>query len=185
MLDRISKLLWIDLEMTGLDVNKEVIIEVACIVTDLNFKEYESFETVVKQPQSFLDGMDAWNTEHHGKSGLTAKVPNGMEPDTVEFHLLSIIDRHFPEAKTNPKLRPILAGNSITQDRLFIDKYFKKLSEKLHYRMLDVSSWKVMFNNKFDKVYKKQNAHRALDDIRESIGELRYYLDFIKSDPQE
>lgn len=167
------------MEMTGLDVNKEVIIEVACIVTDLNFKELECFETVVKQPQHYLDAMDAWNTEHHGKSGLTAKVPHGMEPDTAEYHLLSIIDRHFPEWKTDKKFKPILAGNSITQDRLFIDKYFTKLSERLHYRMLDVSSWKIIFNNKFDKMYRKQNAHRALDDIRESIGELRYYLDHI------
>lgn len=178
--EKITHLYWLDLEMTGLDVNKEVIIEAACIVTDLNFKELESFETVVKQPQSYLDAMDAWNTEHHGKSGLTAKVPMGMEPDAVEFRLISMIDRHFPESKTNPKLRPILAGNSIAQDRLFIDKHMPQLSARLHYRMLDVSSWKIMFNNKFDRVYKKQNAHRALDDIRESIGELRYYLDQIK-----
>lgn len=178
--EKITHLYWLDLEMTGLDVNKEVIIEAACIVTDLNFKELESFETVVKQPQSYLDGMDAWNTEHHGKSGLTAKVPTGMEPDAVEFRLISMIDRHFPESKTNPKLRPILAGNSIAQDRLFIDKHMPQLAARLHYRMLDVSSWKIMFNNKFDRVYKKQNAHRALDDIRESIGELRYYLDQIK-----
>lgn len=179
MLDKVSKLLWLDLEMTGLDVNKEVIIEAACIVTDLDFKEIDSFETVVKQPQHYLDNMDAWNTEHHGKSGLTARVSTGMEPDAVEFHILSMIDRHFPESKTDPKYRPILAGNSISQDRLFIDKYFTKLSPRLHYRMVDVSSWKVIFNNKFDKVYRKQNAHRALDDIRESIGELRYYLDHV------
>ncbi len=179
--EKMNKLLWIDLEMTGLDVNKEVIIEAACIVTDLNFKEIETFETVVKQPQSYLDAMDAWNKEHHGKSGLTAKVPTGMLPDAVEFHLISIIDRHFPESKTDRQKRPILAGNSISQDRLFIDKYFTKLSDRLHYRMVDVSSWKVLFNNKFDKYYKKQNAHRALDDIRESIGELRYYLDHVST----
>ena len=179
--EKISHLYWLDLEMSGLDVNKEVIIEAACIVTDLNFKELEAFETVVKQPQSYLDGMDAWNTEHHGKSGLTAKVPTGMEPDAVEFRLISMIDRHFPESTTNPKLRPILAGNSIAQDRLFIEKHMPRLAARLHYRMLDVSSWKIMFNNKFDRVYKKQNAHRALDDIRESIGELRYYLDQIKT----
>ena len=82
-----NKLFWIDMEMTGLDVEKEVIIEVAAIVTDLNFKELETFETVVKQPQKYLDSMDAWNTEHHKKSGLTAKVPNGMDPDQVEAKL--------------------------------------------------------------------------------------------------
>ena len=73
--EKVEKLLWLDMEMSGLDVNKEVVIEVACIVTDLNFKEYESFETVIKQPQSYIDNMDAWNKEHHGKSGLIAKIP--------------------------------------------------------------------------------------------------------------
>lgn len=179
--DKIEKLLWLDMEMTGLEVSKEVVIEVACIVTDLNFKELETFETVVKQPQAYLDRMDAWNTAHHGKSGLTAKVPSGMEPDTAEYHLVSIIDRHFPRWKEDKKFRPILAGNSIAQDRLFIDAYFKNVSDRLHYRVLDVSSWKVVFNNKFNIQYRKQNAHRALDDIRESIGELRYYMDHVSN----
>ncbi len=177
--DKLEKLFWIDMEMTGLDISKEVVIEVAVIITDLNFREYESFETVIKQPQIYLDRMDAWNTEHHAKSGLTAKVPTGMDPENAEFRLIDMIDRHFPESNSNPRLRPILAGNSITQDRLFIDKYFLKFSSRLHYRMLDVSSWKVIFNNKFNFEYKKMNSHRALDDIRESIGELRAYIDKI------
>lgn len=176
----VSKLFWIDLEMTGLDVNKEVIIETAAIITDIHFKELESFETVVKQPQSYLDNMDAWNKEHHGKSGLTAKVPTGMEPVMVETKLIDLVNKHFPDANKNPKARPILAGNSIMQDRLFLDKYFKNFSSRLHYRMVDVSSWKVIMNNRFNYVYKKQNAHRALDDIRESIGELRFYMDQVK-----
>ena len=181
--DKVEKLLWLDMEMTGLDVNKEVVIEVACIITDLNFREYEAFETVVKQPQHYLDNMDAWNTEHHAKSGLTAKVPNGMEPENLEYRLLDILDRHFPEGKTNARLKPILAGNSITQDRLFIDKYFPKFAARLHYRMLDVSSWKIIFNNKFDFEYRKMNSHRALDDIRESIGELRAYMEKVHFEP--
>lgn len=180
--DKVEKLLWIDLEMTGLDVNKEVVIEAACIVTDLNFREYEAYETVVKQPQSYIDRMDAWNTEHHSKSGLIAKIPHGIEPENLEYRLIDIVDRHFPESKTNPRMRPILAGNSITQDRLFIDKYFPKLAARLHYRMLDVSSWKIIFGSKFDFEYKKMNSHRALDDIRESIGELRAYIDKIHFD---
>lgn len=171
-----QKLFWIDMEMTGLDVEKEVIIEVAAIVTDLNFKELDTFETVVKQPQKYLDAMDAWNTEHHKKSGLTAKVPSGMEPDQVEAMLVDMVKKHFP----NPKDRPVLAGNSIMQDRLFIDKYMKDLSSRLHYRMVDVSSWKVIINNKFNYVYQKANKHRALDDIRESIQELRAYCDKLK-----
>lgn len=168
-----QKLFWVDMEMTGLDVQKEVIIEVAAIVTDLNFKELETFETVVKQPQKYLDAMDAWNTEHHKKSGLTAKVPNGMEPDQVEAKLIDMVKKHWPD----PKERPVLAGNSIMQDRLFIDKYFTDLAPRLHYRMVDVSSWKVIINNKFKYVYHKANKHRALEDIRESIQELRHYCD--------
>lgn len=170
-----KKLYWLDMEMTGLDVGKEVIIEVAAIVTDLNFRELGSFEAIVKQPQSYLDNMDAWNTEHHGASGLTAKVPFGMEPTAVEHHLVQLAKQHFPDHKD----RPVLAGNSIGQDRLFIDKYFKNFSEVLHYRMLDVTSWKVMLLNKFGIVYKKHNQHRALDDIRESIQELQFYCQFI------
>lgn len=178
--EKVDNLFWLDMEMSGLDVNKEVIIEVACIITDMNFRERDVFETVVKQPQSYLDNMDAWNTEHHGKSGLTAKVPNGMEPDMVEAKLVDLIDRHFPHSRHDLKKRPILAGNSIMQDRLFIDKYFKTLSSRLHYRMVDVSSFKVVMTNKFEIEYKKKNSHRALDDIRESIGELRFYLDHIQ-----
>ena len=179
--EKVQNLLWLDMEMSGLDVNKEVIIEVACIVTDMNFRELDCFETVVKQPQSYLDNMDAWNKEHHGKSGLTAKVPTGMEPDMVEAKLVDLINKHFPESKTDPKKRPIMAGNSIAQDRLFIDKYFKTLAARLHYRMVDVSSFKVIITNKYDVEYKKQNSHRALDDIRESIGELKYYLHYFET----
>lgn len=169
------------MEMTGLDVEKEVIIEVAAIITDLNFKEYDTFEAVVKQPQKYLDSMDAWNTEHHAKSGLTAKVPHGMEPTAAEHHLVTLAQRHFPD----PKNKPILAGNSIMQDRLFIDKYMKNFSKQLHYRMLDVSSWKIVMFNKYGFEYRKQNQHRALDDIRESIQELRAYTDYIQLDEKK
>ena len=178
--EKVENLFWLDMEMSGLDLNKEVIIEVACIITDMNFRELDSFETVVKQPQIFLDNMDAWNKEHHGKSGLTAKVPSGMEADFVEAKLVDMINKHFPLSKTDSKKRPILAGNSIMQDRLFIDKYFKELSSRLHYRMVDVSSFKVLMTNKYNIEYRKQNSHRALDDIRESIGELKFYLEYVK-----
>ena len=170
------KLFWIDMEMSGLDVNKEVIIEVAAIVTDLNFRELDFYEAVVKQPQKYLDNMDAWNKEHHAKSGLTAKIPNGMEPETVEANLIELVRKHFPD----PRNRPVLAGNSIHQDRLFIDKYFTRLSPLLHYRMLDVTSWKIIFREKLGFEYRKQNSHRALDDVRESIQELQAYANFIQ-----
>ncbi len=163
------------MEMTGLDVNKEVIIEVAAIVTDWNFKELDTFEAIVKQPQNYLDNMDAWNTEHHGASGLTAKVPSGMEPTAVEHHLVQLATKHFPDQKD----KPVLCGNSIAQDRLFIDKYFKNFSKLLHYRVLDVTSWKLLMFHKYNITYNKNNNHRALDDVRESIQELQFYTQFI------
>lgn len=169
-----TKLFWIDLEMTGLDVKKERIIEVAAIITDLAFNEIETYSAVVKQDQKFLDGMDEWNTRTHKESGLTALVPQGKEQEIVEKELLYLINKHFVSNE-----RPVLAGNSISQDRLFIDEYMKSLSSRLHYRMLDVTSWKVIFANKFNIQYKKKNAHRAVDDIRESIGELQHYISHI------
>lgn len=171
-----NKLLWIDMEMTGLDVEHEVIIEVAAIVTDLDFRELDCYEAVVKQPQKFLDEMDAWNTEHHTKSGLKAKVPNGSDPEVVEARLIDLVKKHFP----NPNDKPIIAGNSIHQDKIFIDKYMPMLADRLHYRMVDVSSWKVILREKFGFSYSKHNQHRALDDIRESIQELRTYVGFIQ-----
>jgi len=171
-----NKLFWLDMEMTGLDVNKEVIIEVAAIITDFDFQELDQFEAVVRQPQSYLDNMDAWNTEHHKKSGLTAKVPYGMAPDLVEAKLCDLVKKHFPDTKN----KPILAGNSINQDRMFIDKYMPEFGQRLHYRVVDVSSWKVIMNTKFGYKYSKSNQHRALDDIRESIQELKNYCRFIE-----
>jgi oligoribonuclease len=165
-----EKLLWIDMEMTGLNVEKEVPIEIAAIVTDIDLKELETYHAVIKQPQSYLDGMDAWNTEHHGESGLTAAVANGVPPEAVEKEMVQLVARHFSGE------RAVIAGNSIGQDRLFINRYFPMLSEKLHYRMLDVTSWKIMMNARFGLKFEKQNAHRAIDDIRESMNELAFYL---------
>jgi oligoribonuclease len=168
----LTKLLWIDMEMTGLDVNREVILEVAAIVTDLDLMEGETYETVVRQPQSYLDAMDDWNTKHHGESGLVARVPGGRDPQQVEDDLIRLVETHFTE-------RPIIAGNSIAQDRSFIDRHMPRLAAKLHYRMLDVTSWKIVMGGRFGLEYPKAESHRALDDIRESIGELRFYLQHV------
>ena len=170
-----EKLFWVDLEMTGLDVEREVIIEVAAIVTDLDMNEIDTYECVVKQPQKYIDAMDEWNTKHHTDSGLVAKIPSGKDPETVENELIAMIDKHF-----DSETRPVLAGNSISQDRKFIDRYMKRLSDRLHYRLLDVTGWKVIFENIYKKKFEKKDAHRALDDIRESIGELKYYMEFIQ-----
>lgn len=172
-----EKLLWIDMEMTGLKVEREVPIEIAAIVTDIAFQECETYHAVIRQPQSFLDGMDDWNKQHHGASGLTASVPNGLDPALVEEQMMTLVSRHFPG------IPAVIAGNSIGQDRLFIEKYFPNLAAKLHYRMLDVTSWKIMMNARFNAKYEKKNTHRALDDIRESIAELAFYLKYVSPKP--
>ncbi|MCX7977623.1 MAG: oligoribonuclease [Bdellovibrionaceae bacterium] len=171
-----SKLLWVDMEMTGLDVNREVILEVAAIVTDLHFNELETFDAILKQPQHYLENMDEWNTRVHGASGWIAKVPFGMDPVVAEDCLVALVMRHFPDANE----KPVLAGNSIAQDRLFIDRHMPRLSALLHYRMLDVTSWKLIMFNRFGVKTQKENKHRALDDIRESIKELQTYLQYVK-----
>ncbi len=168
-----TKLFWIDLEMTGLDVEKEVVIEVGAIITNLRLEPIEQYNTVVKQPQKYLDTMDDWNMKHHGDSGLLALIPSGRSPDVVEGDLIDLLDTHFANEKT------VLCGNSIMQDRIFINKYFKKFAERLHYRMLDVTSWKIVFQTFFDKKYDKKSTHRATDDIQESIEEFRFYLNQI------
>lgn len=172
-----QKFLWLDMEMTGLDVTKEVIIEVGAIVTGTDLEPLSTFHAVVKQEQQYLDRMDEWNTKQHGQSGLTALVPDGTPQNEVEAALIAICDEHFKGEKV------ILAGNSIGQDRLFIDKYMPLLAERLHYRMLDVSTFKIVFNYFYQISYsKKPSLHRALDDIQESINELKRYLSFIKID---
>lgn len=168
------KLLWLDLEMTGLDVEKEVIIEVGAIVTDLFFNELESYHSIVNQDKRFIDSMDEWNKKTHSESGLIEKIPSGRKPHEVELDLINIVSKHFGTE------RAVLAGNSIAQDRLFIDKYFKNLSAKLHYRMLDVTSWKILMKERFAVVFDKKNKHRADDDIRESIAELAHYIKHIQ-----
>ncbi|WP_158999201.1 oligoribonuclease [Pigmentibacter ruber] len=167
-------LFWLDMEMSGLDHLKERILEVALLVTDLNYNTIYEYEAIVYQDQSILQGMDAWCTEHHGKSGLTAKVPNGKKETEVEKELLAIIQKYSPGE------RAILAGNSIGQDRKFIDQWMPNLSNALHYRMLDVSSFKIVFEGIHNKKYDKKHKHRAIDDIKESVEELKYYLQFVK-----
>lgn len=172
-----AKLLWVDLEMTGLEPKTDRILEVAAIVTDWNFTEIASFETVIHQPPKVLAGMDAWNTNQHGASGLTEKVHASEVSETdAEDMLLEIVSDIFKDGE-----KVILAGNSIHQDRRFIRKYWPRLDEKLHYRMLDVSAWKVVFEGKYRKKFAKPEEHRALEDIRGSIMELQYYLGKVKA----
>lgn len=174
--DRPMKYLWLDMEMSGLDVTKCRILEVAAIVTDHEFQPLENYHAVVYQPPEVLAAMDAWCTEFHGKSGLTAAVAKGTPEPEAEKQLLALIARHFPENE-----RPVLCGNSIGQDRKFIDAYMPELSKRLHYRMLDVTSFKLVFNERYGVRYEKKGSHRALDDILESIAELKTYLSHVSA----
>ena len=167
-----DKLLWIDMEMTGLNVEKERIIEVAAIITDIKFNKLDRFESVIHQPQNFIDAMDEWNQNQHSKSGLIDKIASAPPIEKIETDLCELTKKHFSEPA-------ILAGNSIGQDRKFIDSYMKNLSSLLHYRMLDVTAWKIIMNSKYKVTFEKTDTHRALEDIEESILEMKAFTDYI------
>lgn len=169
-----ENIFWVDMEMTGLDPNQAVIIEFAAIVTDLQFNRLAEYAQVVFQPPEALEGLDEWNMRTHTASGLLARVPLGKPLMTVEQETIALIDAHFSGGPA------VLAGNSIHQDRKFIDAYMPALSKKLSYRLLDVSSFKQIFSHRYDISFPKENNHRALDDIQASINELKHYLQFVK-----
>lgn len=161
-----------DLEMTGLDPEKDRILEVAAIATDWNFEEMAVLESVVHQSPGTLKLMDDWCRTQHAASGLTDRVQASDVSETdAEDMLLQFVDSVFKDG--DPVL---LAGNSIHQDRRFIRRYWQRLDARLHYRMLDVSAWKVVFDGKYKKRFPKPEDHRALEDIRGSMMELKYYL---------
>lgn len=169
-------LVWLDMEMTGLDAERERVIEIATILTDGQLTEIAvGPELVIHQDDAVLAQMDDWNTKHHGSSGLTQRVKESTISDAdAEAQTLAFINTHV-----GAKDRPVLAGNSIHQDRRFIRRYMPGLEKRLHYRMVDVSTIKELARRWFPQVIAKQpqkrDTHRALDDIRESIDELRYY----------
>ncbi len=169
-----SNLVWIDMEMTGLRPEKDRILEIATIVTDsqLNILA-EGPVLAVRQSEALLAGMDEWCTSHHTASGLLDRVrTQGVSEAEAEARTLAFIQQYVPE-KASP-----LCGNSIGQDRRFMYAYMPKLEAYFHYRNLDVSSLKIVANLWKPQImagFTKKEAHLALDDIRESIAELRYY----------
>jgi oligoribonuclease len=175
--DPADNLLWLDMEMTGLDPETCVILEVAAIATDPGLVRLGTFDEVVRQPKSALDAMDRWNTRTHTASGLAAKVADGLPLEVVETDLLAFVDAHFDAEEG-----VILCGNSITQDRKFVDRYMPRLAARLHYRMIDVSSFKEMLGRRFNLEFRKAQRHRALDDIEESIDEMAHYLSHFRID---
>jgi oligoribonuclease len=169
-------LVWLDMEMTGLDPARERIIEIATILTDGQLAEIAiGPELVIHQPDEILAAMDDWNTRHHGASGLTQRVRESTIDDAqAEAQTIAFINAHV-----HARERPVLAGNSIHQDRRFIRRYMPALEKRLHYRMVDVSTIKELARRWYPTVIARQrpkrDSHRALDDIRESIDELRFY----------
>lgn len=175
---RQDRLLWVDLEMTGLDPVEDRILEVAAIVTDWDFKEIATYEAVKKVGPGIIKRRmvgEFWDNYSDVRSALIDQNEFGKNGRVVENELLEFINEHFDENKP-----VILSGNSIHQDRKFIDNEWPRLSKRLHYRMLDVSAWKVVFEGKYKKKFAKPEAHRALSDIRGSIEELKYYLKRVK-----
>jgi len=170
--------LWVDLEMTGLNPAQDVILEVAAIVTNYQLEAKASFHQIVFQPQETLDNMDPWCVQTHGKSGLTKAVASGKPLQEVETMVLDFLKPFFPSPDAI-----ILCGNTISQDRAFIQNYMSRLYQRLHYRVLDVSAFKEVFTRLYDKTFSKKESHRALDDIEESIEELKYYLQFVNLSP--
>ena len=171
-----AKLLWVDLEMTGLEPDKDKILEVAAIATDMQLNEIATYEAVVKVDDKLIKSRmvgDFWEKNSKSRDDLMAQNKDGKPAAEVEKELIDFIDKYF--GKTI-----YLAGNSIHQDRKFIEREMPELDKKLHYRMLDVSAWKIYFENALNKKFTKPENHRALDDINGSIEELKWYLTFLK-----
>ena len=171
-----AKLLWVDLEMTGLEPDKDKILEVAAIATDMQLNEIATYEAVVKVDDKLIKSRmvgDFWEKNSKSRDDLMAQNKDGKPVAEVEKELIDFIDKYF--GKTI-----YLAGNSIHQERKFIEREMPELNKRLHYRMLDVSAWKIYFENALKKKFTKPENHRALDDINGSIEELKWYLTFLK-----
>lgn len=178
-----KKILWVDLEMTGLDPIEDRILEVAAIVTDWDFKELDIYEAAVKVGPRLMErrmvrgpSKDFWQKFPEVYKALVKQnAERGRSGRTIENELIAFVEKNFD--KDTPVL---LGGNSIHMDRQFIANEWRRLNAKLNYRMLDVSAFKVVFDGKYNKKFAKPENHRALDDIRGSIMELKYYLGKIK-----
>lgn len=169
-----ENLIWIDLEMTGLDVNQDRIIEIATVVTDsqLNILA-EGPVFAIHQTESQLEVMDDWNVSHHNASGLVARVRESTTTEAeAEAATLTFLRQYVPE-KQSP-----MCGNSVWQDRRFLARYMPALENYFHYRLIDVSTLKELARRWVPRIYggfQKESQHLALADIRESIEELKYY----------
>lgn len=170
-----DRLVWIDCEMTGLDLAADELVEIAVVVTDFELNVLDpGFQIVIKPDDSALDNMGEFVTDMHRSSGLLDEIPHGVSLADAEFQALEYIQRFAPVEGKAP-----LAGNTIGTDRMFLAKYMPRVDRWLHYRNVDVSSIKELSRRWYPRAYfqapAKHGGHRALADIRESIRELAYY----------
>ncbi|HJZ23204.1 MAG TPA: oligoribonuclease [Candidatus Babeliales bacterium] len=170
-----NNLVWIDLEMTGLEVKKDVILEIACIITDGNLNNIvEGPSLVIHQSEDVLVSMEAWPKQHHTQSGLLERVrASSIFTEQAEEQIMMFI-RQYCSPGTG-----LLAGNSVWQDRIFLQAYMPRILKHLHYRIIDVTSVKELvahwYPNDPHVKFEKKDAHRALQDIQESIAELKHF----------
>ena len=174
-----DRLVWIDCEMTGLDIERDALVEIACVVTDgdLNLLD-DGIDLIIKPPAEVLESMPDVVREMHTTSGLLAELPGGIAVTEAAELVLEYVRGHVPEPRRAP-----LCGNSIATDRWFIARDMPELDNYLHYRMIDVSSVKELSRRWYPRAYfaapAKHGGHRALADIRESVQELRYYREAV------
>ena len=166
-------LAWVDLEMTGLDYNNDVILEIACIITDTNLNIVaEGPNLIIHQPDELLDGMNEWCLQTHGASGLIQSCKDStISIEQAEEEVLQFLQKYCA-----PQTTP-LCGNTVWFDKLFLQRQMPRITDFLHYRVVDVTAFKIMLNawSNVAISFPKKNNHRALDDIRESIAELTFY----------
>jgi oligoribonuclease len=170
-----DRLVWIDCEMTGLDPEKDELVEIAVVITDSNLTPVDAgLDIVIKASDEALAGMSEFVTNMHTTSGLITEIPDGKSLAEAEYEVMEYVLGHVPDEGKAP-----LAGNTIGTDRMFITRYMPRLDAHLHYRSIDVSSIKELSRRWFPRVYfqapEKAGGHRALADILESIRELDYY----------
>ena len=175
-----QNLVWIDLEMTGLDPEKERIIEIATIITDSNLTIVaEGPNLVINQPKELVNNMDAWNTKQHGNSGLIKSVlESSVTEQSAEIETLEFISKYVGNKKSP------MCGNTVSHDRRFLSKYMPELENYFHYRHIDVSSVKELIVRWMNQAqsYQKNSNHRASDDIKDSINELKHYKKLLFED---
>lgn len=175
-----TKLLWMDLEMTGLNAQKDVILEVAVEVTDFDFKTLANYEAIVQQSHDVVvDRMrknNWWADFPENRDEFIRKTATGKPSQQIEQELIELVEQQFGSEPA------VLAGNSIHNDRNFIKQWWPQLDLKLHYRMLDVSAWKIFMQGKHGVTFEKKEVHRAFDDIQASIAELQHYLEWFKQE---